>query len=188
MFRLVGGAISKSNEIQITTPSASIGIRGGIATFEVNASGTTANFLYGRSMTVRAQGESQTATREGSTIHVEAGQVPEQAIIISPHRHLAGNLIEKPESPDSGGPKVGGQGEGGGRLQMTEAQIGEALDKSGFAKSNSKESLTELAEASGQGGKSKVTPPKISLLKGASTVKQTIANQISKQQGRGSHH
>ena len=45
-FRFVGGAISKNNEVTIKTPSATIGIRGGIVTFSVSDSGaTTANFL-----------------------------------------------------------------------------------------------------------------------------------------------
>ena len=38
-FRFVGGAISKNNEVTIKTPSATIGIRGGIVTFSVSDSG-----------------------------------------------------------------------------------------------------------------------------------------------------
>ena len=77
VFRLVGGNISKTNDIQITTPTASIGIRGGIVNFEVGDRGETrANFVYGQSMTVTSQGSTQTATRNGSQIRVDSGQPP----------------------------------------------------------------------------------------------------------------
>lgn len=76
-FRFVGGAISKKNEVTITTPSGTIGIRGGIVTFSVSDSGAlTANFLYGDSMRVTSQGSTQTATRSGSEITVPVGAPP----------------------------------------------------------------------------------------------------------------
>src|SRR6476661_1950180 len=46
VFRLVGGKISKSNEITIKTPSATLGLRGGISIFEVDPKQTTAQFLF----------------------------------------------------------------------------------------------------------------------------------------------
>ena len=36
VFRFVGGAISKNSEVVVKTPSATMGIRGGIATFSVS--------------------------------------------------------------------------------------------------------------------------------------------------------
>src|SRR3954468_8382041 len=69
VFRFVGGAISKSSEVTIKTPSATMGIRGGIATFAVAANGaTTANLLVGASLTVTSQGVTQTTTTAGSQI------------------------------------------------------------------------------------------------------------------------
>ena len=62
VFRLVGGKISKTNAIVITTPSSTIGIRGGITIFSVNQDQTTADFVFGYSMTVTASGQTQTAT------------------------------------------------------------------------------------------------------------------------------
>src|SRR5882724_10374260 len=44
VFRLVGGKISKTSPITITTPSSTIGIRGGIVVFNVNNTRTVANF------------------------------------------------------------------------------------------------------------------------------------------------
>ena len=77
VFRFVGGAISKTSEVQIKTPSSTIGIRGSIATFSVSDAGaTTANFLHGKSMTVTAQGKTQTATRIGSQISTLPGRGP----------------------------------------------------------------------------------------------------------------
>ena len=43
VFRLVGGKISKTNAITVTTPSSTIGIRGGITIFAVTPSETIAD-------------------------------------------------------------------------------------------------------------------------------------------------
>ena len=75
VFRFVGGSISKNSEVVVTTPSATIGIRGGIATIEVADGGATrATFLYGDSLRVTNQGVTQTATRNGSQITASAGE------------------------------------------------------------------------------------------------------------------
>ena len=53
VLRYVGGAISKGAEVTIRTPSATVGIRGGIATVAVEPSGATrANFLFGGSLSI----------------------------------------------------------------------------------------------------------------------------------------
>lgn len=89
VFRLVGGSISKTNEIKVTTPSATIGIRGGIATIEVGAGGATkATFLYGDKMTVTNQGATQVATRHGSQIESAVDRPPSQPIVV-PQNGLA---------------------------------------------------------------------------------------------------
>jgi hypothetical protein len=75
-FRLVGGKISKTNEIKINTPAATIGIRGGIALFDVDDRQTKAQFLFGQSMVVSARGGTQTASRPGSEITTIAGSLP----------------------------------------------------------------------------------------------------------------
>lgn len=76
VFRLVGGKISKKQPIVITTPSSSIGIRGGITILSVSQSQTVADFIFGTSMTVTGGGRTQTATRAGSQIIANAGGVP----------------------------------------------------------------------------------------------------------------
>lgn len=76
VFRLVGGKISKSNAITVNTPSSTIGIRGGITLFTVTAVETISSFIFGTSMTVTGQGQTQVATRPGSTIVTNLGQRP----------------------------------------------------------------------------------------------------------------
>jgi hypothetical protein len=56
VFRYVGGALSKNeNAVTIETPTAVVGIRGGIAVVEVARDGaTTATFVYGKALTIRS--------------------------------------------------------------------------------------------------------------------------------------
>jgi hypothetical protein len=76
VLRLVGGKISKSNAITITTPSSTIGIRGGITIMDVSASKTDSAFVFGKDMTVRGAGQTQVATRPGSMIVTNVGRPP----------------------------------------------------------------------------------------------------------------
>jgi hypothetical protein len=76
VFRLVGGKISKSNAITVQTPSATLGLRGGIGLFTVNADQTTAHFLFGKSLQVTAAGRTETALRPGSEIKAASGGPP----------------------------------------------------------------------------------------------------------------
>src|SRR5471030_161146 len=55
VLRLVGGKISKTNPITITTPSSTIGIRGGICVLDVQHNRTTSTFLFGNNMYVTGQ-------------------------------------------------------------------------------------------------------------------------------------
>lgn len=82
VFRLVGGRISKDASIVIKTPSATMGVRGGIGLFTVTPGQTTANFLYGTSLTVTANGQTQTATRPSSMIVTTVGGSPGTPVLI----------------------------------------------------------------------------------------------------------
>ncbi|MBI3197906.1 MAG: FecR domain-containing protein [Rhodospirillales bacterium] len=87
VFRFVGGSISKNTEVTITTPSATIGIRGGIATVEVADGGATkAHFIYGDAMRVTAVGATQIATRSGSEITAAPGAPPSPPTLRPPGR------------------------------------------------------------------------------------------------------
>jgi hypothetical protein len=76
VFRLVGGKISKKQPITISTPSGTIGIRGGITILSVSQATTVADFVFGASMSMTSAGVTQTATRAGSQIIANAGTAP----------------------------------------------------------------------------------------------------------------
>lgn len=160
-FRFVGGAISKNSEVTIKTPSATIGIRGGIVTFSVSDSGaTTANFLYGDSMRVTAQGSTQTATRSGSEITVPVGASPTPPSLVPFGRMIGERPFEQnkvgpaqpapttqgqttpsqPTPPPSGpGPQPPGPSSTiqSSTVQPVTTSIEAAFDRSSFGKANS---------------------------------------------------
>jgi hypothetical protein len=76
VFRLVGGKISKTSTIQVTTPSSTIGIRGGISIFAVSASQTVATFVFGQSLTVSGNGFTESVTRPGFQVTTNRGSRP----------------------------------------------------------------------------------------------------------------
>ena len=76
VFRVVGGKISKTNAITVTTPSSTMGIRGGIAIFNVSNTQTTSTFVFGSSLTVNGSGGTQTLTRPGTQVVTNFGGTP----------------------------------------------------------------------------------------------------------------
>jgi hypothetical protein len=84
VFRLVGGKISKTNAINITTPSSTIGIRGGISIFNVGQQETRSIFVFGISMTVGAGGKLEIVTRPGFQVTTFFGGLPGQASAVPP--------------------------------------------------------------------------------------------------------
>lgn len=84
VFRLVGGKISKSSDITVKTPSATLGLRGGIGVFAVGSTQTTAQFLFGKSLVVTGNGWTETALRPGTQIQANFGTVPTPPIPIPP--------------------------------------------------------------------------------------------------------
>jgi len=87
VFRVIGGRISKTAAITVTTPSSTMGIRGGIMVFGVQASATTSIFVYGNSMTVTANGITQTVTVPGLSVTTPTGGTPGTPTIV-----VQGNL------------------------------------------------------------------------------------------------
>ncbi|MBI3517665.1 MAG: FecR domain-containing protein [Proteobacteria bacterium] len=78
VFRFVGGKLSKDGSVALTTPSAVLGVRGGIVLVEVEPAGaTTATLLYGDALTVRSStGEVVTVTRPGFSVTVPGRGMP----------------------------------------------------------------------------------------------------------------
>ena len=66
VFRLVGGKISKKSAVILKTPTATIGIRGGIALVNIADSGTVqATFVFGESLVMESGGVTKKVTRAG---------------------------------------------------------------------------------------------------------------------------
>lgn len=84
VFRLVGGKISKTNAITVTTPSSTIGIRGGISIFNVDQQETMSIFVFGISMTVGAGGKLEIVTRPGFQVTTFFGGLPGLASAVPP--------------------------------------------------------------------------------------------------------
>ncbi len=108
VFRLVGGKISKTTPIVITTPSAYVGVRGGITVVDVQATETAAVFMFGKDMTVTGNGQTQVVTRPGTQVVTNIGMPPGQPALV-PQGVLAAQmkLLEGRSSAGAGG---GGQG------------------------------------------------------------------------------
>ena len=77
VFRLVGGKISKNTPVVFNTKTATVAVRGGIATLNVSSTGALqANFIYGDFMVVTTTntGATSTTSQAGWTLDVNAGQ------------------------------------------------------------------------------------------------------------------
>lgn len=130
VFRLVGGKISKTKPITITTPSGTIGIRGGITIFTVQPTSTTSTFVFGNGMTFTAAGQTQTVTRPGSQVTAASGAAPGAPTMVG-QGGLAAQLSQLEGTSQSGGQSGGGGGGGTGGNADQKAQ------SSGFSSGNS---------------------------------------------------
>jgi hypothetical protein len=139
VLRMVGGKISKNTPINITTPSSTIGIRGGITIMDVSAAKTDSTFVFGKDMTVRGAGQTQVATRPGSLIVTSLGSPPGQPTLL-PQGGLTAQLgaLEgrRAAQGSSGGASTGG---GSGRNPDQVAQT------SGLSGVNSSQSVRIVA-------------------------------------------
>ena len=102
LFRLVGGRISKNTPVTLKTPTATIGIRGGIAFVGVQSTGeTNATFLFGDSMSVSNESGTQVARRPGFEINVFAANVAPSVPVPASAQSLSGALGGLEGSADS---------------------------------------------------------------------------------------
>jgi len=106
VFRLVGGKISKTNAITVTTPSSTIGIRGGISLFNVEQRSTTSVFVFGISMSVGAGGRLEIVTRPGFQVVTLFGGLPGRPGAVPPGALTA--ALGQLEGGRSGGQQGGG--------------------------------------------------------------------------------
>ncbi len=77
-FRFIGGALSKKKSVNIKTPVATIGIRGGIVDTSINAEGQTdAVFLYGDQMSMtNLAGQTEITTEYGTGFTLNDANMP----------------------------------------------------------------------------------------------------------------
>jgi hypothetical protein len=120
VLRLVGGKISKTNAITVATPAATIGIRGGIGIFTIEARQTTADFLFGKSLAVSAAGRTETALRPGMEIRSVLGAPPLPPVAIG--RGALAQALQSLEAPNQG---------------QRDASADNTAKKSGFSAQNS---------------------------------------------------
>jgi len=126
VFRFVGGKLSKSGNVEIRTPSAVLGIRGGIAIVEVGRDGsTTATLVYGKQLTVTSRnGVQQVVQKPGFSVTV----APTSTQVAAPARAAAATFNRQIENLEAaprqdtgaaqqpagtGGQQAGGQQTGG---------------------------------------------------------------------------
>lgn len=74
VLRFIGGKVTKTGEATVSTPHATIGIRGGIAAITVGLEGTNAVFLAGINMCVRGKTRDLCVTRPGGMATVKSSQ------------------------------------------------------------------------------------------------------------------
>ena len=137
VLRLVGGKISKSGPIVITTPANTVGIRGGITILDVKANQTDSTFVFGKDMTVRAAGQTQVATRPGSMIVTNFGSPPGLPTILA--QGALNAQLAALEGGRRGSQSGSGGGSGGGRNPDQVAQ------SSGLSGVNSSQSTRIVA-------------------------------------------
>jgi hypothetical protein len=112
VLRLVGGKISKTTPITITTPSSTIGIRGGITIVEAQPTHTVSTFVFGDKLTASAQGQTTTVTRPGFRVVTNNGSPPGGASAVPPGG-LTSSMGQL-EGGKSGGQSTSGGGTSGG--------------------------------------------------------------------------
>ncbi len=146
VFRFVGGKISKDNPVQIKAGSATMGIRGGIATLNVNpGQPVVAKFLFGREMSMTQNGQTQVTTRPGTAIEAAPGQPPSPPRPVTPQEmRQTASQLESGGGQQQSGQQQGGQQQGGQQAggpapggAPPPAAIESRLDSSGVSGGNS---------------------------------------------------
>ena len=117
VIRFVGGKLSKNQPVTISTPTATIGIRGGIGIVSVDATSgaTRATFLFGQEMTVTsATGAVERVARPGFTTTVQTRATAPTAAVKATGDQIKQNLDQL-----NGRPGVAG----GAPQQPTDNQV-----------------------------------------------------------------
>jgi hypothetical protein len=106
VVRFVGGKLSKNQPVTITTPTATIGIRGGIGIVSIDSStgATNATFLFGTEMTVTsATGSTEKISRPGFTTTVASKTTAPTTATKATTEQIKQNVEQLNGRPDSSG-------------------------------------------------------------------------------------
>lgn len=124
VFRLVGGRLTKTGDAEFRVRGATIGIRGGIVIVNAPEGGPiTASFLFGREMRVTAAGETQIATRAGSSITIMPGGPPAPPVLLP-----RGALDSTVALLEGGGSALGHGVAGSGPIVISPAISGSTIE------------------------------------------------------------
>lgn len=186
VFRLVGGKISKTNAITVTTPSGTIGIRGGISIFSVSGAKTISNFIFGISMTVTGGGTTQTATRPGSQVIVNTGAPPSLPTLLPP-----GGLQADMAQLETGKSNPSGASQGTGALAGTNSGQPFVVPPTPPAPGTGQQANTAVSNVNAQtqprnDNTPKPTPAPTTGTKTTETLKGYVGGLIVNQNGEGS--
>jgi hypothetical protein len=93
ILRFVGGRISKQSDVTFNTPTATIGVRGGVLVIHVDPNGVTrATFLFGNHMTVTSGGVTRIVTRPNFSVTVQLPNQPPGSPTPTPQQLLTETL------------------------------------------------------------------------------------------------
>ena len=117
-LRMIGGRITKTNAATIKTPSATIGIRGGMGNVSVNGEETLYMHVAGISSTIDTDSGSLTITKEGGFARIIPGAPPEFLGIAT------ADLISQIFSSAATGSGDGGSASAGGAASSSGGSVG----------------------------------------------------------------
>lgn len=112
VFRLVGGKLSKKTPVTIKFPTATMGIRGGIAMVQGGET-VTGIFVYGEEMTMSSGGQTQSVNRPGFQINVPSAGGPPSNPTPASTQQLGDTLEQLEADPQANAQDNGGQQSGG---------------------------------------------------------------------------
>ena len=135
LFRFVGGRISKTKPVVFNTPTAIIGIRGGVALMEVNAAGTqgsaplvpvSVTMVYGDEVTLETPGGGapQRMTRAGFTMQQSAdGSIGTPTPATQQQLNSALIRLEEPQDQDDEAGALGDIAPAGGGPAVSDEDV-----------------------------------------------------------------
>ena len=147
-MRFVGGRISKQNEVQVVTPTATVGIRGGIASVRVRDTGETVAILGFGALSVRTEQGAVDVQRPGFKVTAASADAAPSEPVQASTAELA-ESVTATASGEGTAPESSPGGDAAAAPPDKE-EVATALQESGLGEVNSgSETVTEAAAPSG---------------------------------------